>query len=643
MPNPLGRQRRRVTLVNTALAIVLVAAGTWTFHRDSSASDTPVRTIAARLTDVSSTVSATGSVTDPSQVSVDFAVSGTLTSVRVTLGERVRKGQVLATVDPTTMRNAYNAQAASVASASASISQAKAGVQQAQLSLTQARYNETLATAATQPGSSAMLQAQQALLQAQVSFNSGVLADTVTAQNLASLKQAWDDASAKVASLQDVNALNSTKYDQAVTTSYTTLSNDYTAYQQAAATYSGYVSANSAYLDQTKGSQGVCALSVSTVTDTATAVLNTCTADHTKATQAYTTWSNDQTSYSIALASRTNGLSADATTLTAASNAATAAAQAYGNAVASQQSNGALTTQLNAQTLKVAQAKYDDTVASLRNAQVQAEDAVIAAQNAVRQSQSNVLSAQASLQNADASRAVAATNLADATLIAPVAGRVASIASSVGQTVSAGGSASGSSSSTGASGFIVLTDVSALRVEASVTEGDAGNVRIGEPVTITFDALSGASTTGRVSWVDLVGTTSSGVASYGVTIDMDSVPTGLKPGMSASVTITTASASGVLAVPATAVTSAGTRSFVTVVRTNASGKQTLARTDVTVGLKGDSMTQITSGLSAGEDVEFGTSSSTTNSGFPSGGIPGGGLDSLGGGGTFGALRRAAQG
>ncbi len=653
MPNPLGPQRRRVTVVNLLLVLVLVAAALWTYQRvngGNSSASTAVRTTTARLTDVTATVSATGSVTDPSEVGVDFASSGTLTSIRVKLGQRVRKGQVLATIDPTTMRNAYNQQRATVSSASANIAQAKAGVQQAQLSLTQARYNATQATAATSPTSSAMLQAQQTLWQAQVAFNNGVLSDTQTSQNLASLKQAWDDASAKVTSLQSTNSVNSQKYDQSVTNAYTTLNNDYTAYQQAATTYSNYVTSNSAYLDQTKGSQGVCSLTVSPVTDTATAILNTCIADQNKSTQAYTAWTNDQTTYNIAVASRTNGLAADASAGTAAVNAAAQAAQAYQNAIAAQQANGTLNTQINAQALKIAQAKYNDTVASLQNAQVQAENAVIAAQNAVKQAQNNVIASQASLQNANAALAVAATNLADTTLTAPVAGRVASISGSVGQTVSSGsGSSSIASSASSASsgtvsGFIVLTGVSALRVQASVTEGDAGNVKIGQPATFTFDALNGATTTGKVSWVDLVGTTSGGVTSYGVTLDMDTVPAGLKPGMSASVTITTASATNVLAVPATSVTTTGSRSTVTVVTTDANGKQTLTRTNVTVGLKGDSMTEITSGLSAGQEVEFGSTSSTGANGFPTGGIPGaGGLGGFGGGGSFGALRRATQG
>ncbi len=98
---------------------------------------------------------------------------------------------------------------------------------------------------------------------------------------------------------------------------------------------------------------------------------------------------------------------------------------------------------------------------------------------------------------------------------------------------------------------------------------------------------------------------------------------------------------GKIVYDATAITTTGTRSFVTLVTTDANGKQTLTRTNVTIGLKGDSMTQILSGLSSGQEVEFGTTSSTTGSSFPTGGIPGGGLD-LGGGG-FGALRRAAQG
>lgn len=83
--NPRSPQRRRVTLVNLVLVVALAATGLWAYRRvdaDNGASTSTVRTTAVRLTDVSWAVSATGTVTDPSEVGVNFASSGTLASVK---------------------------------------------------------------------------------------------------------------------------------------------------------------------------------------------------------------------------------------------------------------------------------------------------------------------------------------------------------------------------------------------------------------------------------------------------------------------------------------------------------------------------------------------------------------------------------
>jgi macrolide-specific efflux system membrane fusion protein len=91
------------------------------------------------------------------------------------------------------------------------------------------------------------------------------------------------------------------------------------------------------------------------------------------------------------------------------------------------------------------------------------------------------------------------------------------------------------------------------------------------------------------------------------------------------VSVTTGSASNVLTVPSSAVTSVGGTHSVTVV---AGGKQT--RTAVQVGLEGDQLTEITSGLTAGQTVVLTTATSTSGSNsFPRGDFPGGGI---GGGG-----------
>jgi macrolide-specific efflux system membrane fusion protein len=96
--------------------------------------------------------------------------------------------------------------------------------------------------------------------------------------------------------------------------------------------------------------------------------------------------------------------------------------------------------------------------------------------------------------------------------------------------------------------------------------------------------------------------------------------------MTADVTITTASATGVLAVPAAALR--GTAGNYTVLVVTAAG--TPETRPVTAGLITSSLVEITTGLSAGDVVVTGTSSTqrtTTGTGTGGGGtfvVPGGG-------------------
>ena len=76
-----------------------------------------------------------------------------------------------------------------------------------------------------------------------------------------------------------------------------------------------------------------------------------------------------------------------------------------------------------------------------------------------------------------------------------------------------------------------------------------------------------------------------------------------------------------LVVPSTAVTTNGSRSTVLLLQ---NGQQ--VRTQVTVGVAGDSWTEITQGVSSGDQVVLTTSTSTSSSsstqGFPGGGLNG---------------------
>jgi multidrug efflux pump subunit AcrA (membrane-fusion protein) len=90
--------------------------------------------------------------------------------------------------------------------------------------------------------------------------------------------------------------------------------------------------------------------------------------------------------------------------------------------------------------------------------------------------------------------------------------------------------------------------------------------------------------------------------------------------MSADVTITTATAPGVLAIPSRALTGSAGGYRVRVLAADG----TVAVRDVTVGLITSSLVEIKSGLQAGETVITGTSSTQTTTTRNQGGFGGGG-------------------
>ncbi len=246
--------------------------------------------------------------------------------------------------------------------------------------------------------------------------------------------------------------------------------------------------------------------------------------------------------------------------------------------------------------------------------------------------------AQLQQQIAQANYDQAVKNVAGASVIAPVSGDVASISTAVGGNV--GTAFTQATNSTTATGFIVLTNTTALRVTASFSEADAAKIMAGQDASFTFDALPNENATGKVLQVDLLPTTSGGVTSYSATFSVDGKVTGLKVGMTATATVITGYATGVIQVSAQAVTTRGGNSFVNVVTTKA-GVQITTPTPVIVGLKGDSADEIQSGLKEGEKVSLPTVTRTTSSnGFAVGGVPGGvtalaGAGGVGGGGGFG--------
>ena len=114
-----------------------------------------------------------------------------------------------------------------------------------------------------------------------------------------------------------------------------------------------------------------------------------------------------------------------------------------------------------------------------------------------------------------------------------------------------------------------------------------------------------------------------------MTVALADVPATVRSGMSADVTITIDSATGVLTVPAAALR--GTNGNYSVLVLDASGAPQAQA--VEVGLVTNTSAEIKSGLAEGTEVVTGTATAQTNA-TTTGGFGGGGVAIPGGGGTF---------
>jgi hypothetical protein len=253
------------------------------------------------------------------------------------------------------------------------------------------------------------------------------------------------------------------------------------------------------------------------------------------------------------------------------------------------------------------------------------ENNIVNAQSSLAQAQENLseltsgptdtqtLSAQISLQSAQNALTTAQQNLDYTSVRAPIGGVVSAISAIVGETP-------------GSSAVTIVGDGQVAQV--TLNEIDAAKVSTGDPATLTFEAISGLSLAGTVVEVDPVGTVSQGVVSYGVQVSFSqpadtSSSLLVKPGMSVTTNIVTQADQNVIAVPNAAIVTAGGSSYIlepstpvsaTELATSASGGIVIPSTKdvpVVTGLTNDTMTEITSGVSAGDQIIVQTIKSTT--------------------------------
>lgn len=153
----------------------------------------------------------------------------------------------------------------------------------------------------------------------------------------------------------------------------------------------------------------------------------------------------------------------------------------------------------------------------------------------------------------------------------------------------------------------VLTIGSAKPIVAVfVSEYDADLLSLGQRTTIELDAIS-AVFEGTVIRIGQVAQSVSGIKQYEVLIEVSEVPQGARFGMSATTEIEVERRANVLAIPMAALI--GDLPEVEILEIDADGNQTVELVRVELGLSGDSLVEVTGGLSAGDLVITGVSGS----------------------------------
>ncbi|HEY3378577.1 MAG TPA: efflux RND transporter periplasmic adaptor subunit [Armatimonadota bacterium] len=474
------------------LAIVVLGAGTFGYlHFRNNKADAPtIKTAQVTRGDVTASVSATGVLQPLTTVEVKSNVGGTIVQLAVDEGDVVRKGQLIAKIDPADSLTALSQARADMAGAQAKVSQAKqseilqriqndANVRSAEQAVEAAsqRLIQASKSAQVQPSltTAAVKQAQSGLAAAQATLNQTKSA--LVSQKLASAKANYDQARANYAQAEKNIA------------------------RQRALLAKGFVPKSD--VDSAEQSFGVAQAQLDTAKNKMDTVKDEADQDLLSA-QAKV----DQAKASLENA-RANGQLDDL------KQQDVAAARA---------------------TLKQAQASLDSAKGNAYQEQMKREDII--------QSRASLAHTAASLKNAE-------TQVGYTTVVAPSDGVVVKKYVENGSIVTAGRSSLGGS---GAGVTIVdMADTNHMVALVQVDETDIAQVQVGQDVDITVDAYQNEPFAGKVTKVAPEAVVTQNVTTIPVTVEVTIPDHRLKAGMNATCTFITAHRANVLNVPSEAV------------------------------------------------------------------------------------------
>jgi HlyD family secretion protein len=185
-----------------------------------------------------------------------------------------------------------------------------------------------------------------------------------------------------------------------------------------------------------------------------------------------------------------------------------------------------------------------EAVAALSGGKVPSKTELDTARAVVARAIADAGSAAAGVQDSLAALSTDRTNLSKASIAAPADGVVLTRTVDPGNAVAA--------SLQAVTLFTLAEDLSKLRLWVYVDEADVGSVKVGQDATFTVSAYLSRNFPARITRVGFGSTITDNVVTYLTYLDVDNADLSLRPGMTATATITSTQRKDVLMVPNTA-------------------------------------------------------------------------------------------
>ncbi|GAB4423044.1 MAG: efflux RND transporter periplasmic adaptor subunit [Chloroflexi bacterium OHK40] len=576
---------------------LLIAAGAalliWRLATTAATAPTASSTAQARLGSLAVTVSGSGSVEAARQLNLAFAVDGTVAEVLVAAGDVVAAGQPLARLDTADLELALQQAEADLRSAEARVAAAN-GQGASELDLAAARSQLAAAEASLRQTLEGNVTASDiAAAEANLRLAEASLAELragPSAESLASARAQVEQARLALESQRTNLSAAKLRAEQDLTQAANSL-------RDAQDNYSSIYWQNR---EREKAPGGLPTEQLNAETAALRAVQNAEAA----LASAQLAYEQAQTDERIGVQQAEASLAEAEEQLRILLEGPTATELASAEAQVEQ-------ARANLESLRSGASEAERT-----QAQAQVEQARISLEQLTSPAApTEIASAEAALAQAQLAYATAERNLQQATLTAPFAGTIAAISLVEGASASA-------------SEPVVLMDLSSLYIELNLSETDVGQVAVGQPVTLTFDALSDLSLTGEVAQIAPVATVEQNVVTYPVRVRFSTDDPRVKVGMTATGTITVEERDQAILVPTRAIQ---TVNGVATVQVQQAEGQPAVTVRVETGLSNGAQTEILSCvdtgtlcLEPGDQLLISTtaSSTTTTEGPPGGFAPG---------------------